>query len=235
VRVVLLHAFPFDERMWELQLGALGGHDVLTPHLYGLGASMDDWAASVAERVGGSPSNTVLQGDGVAVVGASMGGYCAQRLLAHPDVRALVLVGSRAEADPPERRQARDETIRLIREEGVAALWEKQRPVLFPENAEEGVVARARALALDQAPEELATGVAAMRDRPDSTELVRETGAQLLVLRGEHDPFLGGDEAQALAASARSGRSHTFAGSGHLPSLERPEEFNEVLTEFLGV
>jgi len=194
---------------------------------------MDEWAASVAELVGGSQSNTVLQGDGVVVVGASMGGYSAQRLLAHAHVRALMLVGSRAEADPPERLPARDETIRLIREEGVAALWEKQRPVLFPENADEGVVTRARELALDQDPEELATGVAAMRDRPDSADLVRETGAQVLVARGEHDPFLSGDEAEAMAASARSGRSHTFAGSGHLPSLDRPEEFNELLTEFL--
>ena len=233
MKVLLLHAFPFDERMWEPQLAALAQHDVLAPHLYGLGSSMDEWAASVAELVGGSQSNTVLQGDGVVVVGASMGGYSAQRLLAHAHVRALMLVGSRAEADPPERLPARDETIRLIREEGVAALWEKQRPVLFPENADEGVVTRARELALDQDPEELATGVAAMRDRPDSADLVRETGAQVLVARGEHDPFLSGDEAEAMAASARSGRSHTFAGSGHLPSLDRPEEFNELLTEFL--
>ena len=233
MKVLLLHAFPFDERMWEPQLAALAQHDVLAPHLYGLGSSMDEWAASVAELVGGSQSNTVLQGDGVVVVGASMGGYSAQRLLAHAHVRALMLVGSRAEADPPERLPARDETIRLIREEGVAALWEKQRPVLFPENADEGLVTRARELALDQDPEELATGVAAMRDRPDSADLVRETGAQVLVARGEHDPFLSGDEAEAMAASARSGRSHTFAGSGHLPSLDRPEEFNELLTEFL--
>jgi pimeloyl-ACP methyl ester carboxylesterase len=223
MRVVLLHAFPFDERMWEPQLAALGEHEVLAPHLYGLGTSMDDWAAGVAERVGGE----------VAVVGASMGGYCAQRLLAHADVRALVLVGARAGADPPDRRQVRDETIRLIREEGVGALWEKQRPVLFPENADEGVVARARALALEQDPEELASGVAAMRDRPDSTEPVRETDARLLVARGEHDPFLSAEEAEALASSARDGRSYTFAGCGHLPSLERPDELNELLTEFL--
>jgi pimeloyl-ACP methyl ester carboxylesterase len=162
-----------------------------------------------------------------------MGGYCAQRLLGNENLQAVVLIGARAGADPPDRRQVRDETIRLLREEGVEALWEKQRPVLFPEEADEGVVARARELVLEQDPEELATGVAAMRDRPDSTALVRETDAKVLVARGEHDPFLGADEAQALAASARSGGLHTFAGCGHLPSLERPDEFNEVLTELL--
>jgi pimeloyl-ACP methyl ester carboxylesterase len=215
VKIVLLHAFPFDERMWGEQPPALGEHEVLIPHLYGLGATMDDWARSIAG----------LGAD--AAVGASMGGYCAQRLLEHADVRALVLVGSRAEPDTPERLEARNQTIALVQEQGVEALWERQRPVLFREDAEEGVVERARAIALAQDAEELATAVAAMRDRPDSTELVRRTDAKVLVARGEHDPFLSADEARSLSASF-----HTFEGCGHLPSLERPEEFKLVLEEF---
>jgi pimeloyl-ACP methyl ester carboxylesterase len=223
MRIALLHAFPLDERMWEPQREALRDHELLAPHLYSLGGSMDEWAKRVAEQADGP----------VVVVGASMGGYCALRLLAHADVRGLVLAGSRAGVDPPERRRARDETLRVAREEGVAALWEAQRPGLFPEDADEGVLARARALTLEQDAEELANGVAAMRDRPDSTELVRETDGPVLVTRGEHDSFLGGEEAEALAASAGKGRAYTFARCGHLPSLERPDEFNRVLLDFL--
>jgi pimeloyl-ACP methyl ester carboxylesterase len=215
VTTVFLHAFPFDERMWE-------GFDGFAPRLYGLGESMDDWAQAIAG-----------QGEGLAVVGASMGGYCGLRLLAHADVRALVLVGARAGDDPPERRQARDETIRLIREEGLERLWEVQRPALFPEDADPQVVERARALVLEQDPGQLANGVAAMRDRPDSTPLLRETDARMLVARGEHDPFLSAEEAAEMAASARDGRVHTFTGCGHLPSLERPDEFRRVLDDFL--
>jgi pimeloyl-ACP methyl ester carboxylesterase len=211
VKILLLHAFPFDERMWE-------GYEGVAPRLYGRGESIDEWAQQLATEHEGP----------LAVVGASMGGYCAQRLLLHADVRAAMLVGARAGADPPERRQARDDTIRLVREEGVAALWEKQRSVLFAEHAEEGVVARARELAVDQDPEELATAVAAMRDRPDSTDLIRETEAKILVARGEYDPFLSVEEAIAMSDSF-----YGFYGSGHLPSLERPQEFNELLTEFL--
>ena len=213
MKVLLLHAFPFDERMWE-------GYEGVAPRLYGRGDSIDGWAQQLAAEYDGP----------LAVVGASMGGYCAQRLLAHADVRALMLVGARAEPDPPERLRARDETIALLREEDVEALWERQRPVLFTDEAD---VATAREIALGQSAEELATAVAAMRDRLDSTGLVRETEAKVLVARGEHDPFLSGDEAQALAASTRNGRSHTFSGSGHLPSFERPEEFRLVLEAFL--
>jgi pimeloyl-ACP methyl ester carboxylesterase len=216
VTTVWLHAFPLDERMWEPREG-------IAPRLYGRGANMDEWARQLAAEVDGP----------VALVGASMGGYCAQRLLAHADVRALVLVGARAGADPPERRDVREETIRLIREEGLEALWGVQRPVLFGDDADQSVVERARELVLAQDAEELATAVAAMRDRPDSTELVGETDAPVLVARGEHDPFLSADEAEAIARSARAGRTHTFAGSGHLPSLEQPEEFDRVVEEFL--
>ena len=219
MRTLFLHAFPLDERMWD---GFEGG----APRLYGRGPNLDTWA----EEITGSG---LLQGEPVAVVGASMGGYCAQRLLAHARLDALVLVGSRAEGDAPERRKARDETIALLREQGVEALWAKQRPVLFPDDAAEEVVARAREIALDQSAEELADAVAAMRDRPDSTALVRETEAKVLVARGEHDPFLSAEEADALASGARNGRLHTFEGCGHLPSLQRPEEFRRVVEEFL--
>jgi pimeloyl-ACP methyl ester carboxylesterase len=105
--------------------------------------------------------------------------------------------------------------------------------VLFPADADESVVERARQLALDQDAEELATAVAAMRDRPDSTGLLEETNAKLLVARGEHDPFLSADEAEELAWFGRDGRTHTFLDCGHLPSLERPLEFELVLDDFL--
>jgi pimeloyl-ACP methyl ester carboxylesterase len=226
VTVVLLHALPLDERMWEPTRKALRsvGAESVAPRLYGRGRTMEDWAASILGEV---------DGGGLVLVGASMGGYCAQRLLAYADARALVLVGARAGADTPERRQARDETIRLIREEGLEALWEKQRPALLAADADPAVVERARQLVLSQDPEELTTAVAAMRDRPDSTDLLRETAAPVLVARGEHDGFLTAEEAEAMAAAARNGTTHTFAGSGHLPSLERPEDFNRVVEDFL--
>jgi pimeloyl-ACP methyl ester carboxylesterase len=216
VTTVWLHAFPLDERMWD-------GFDGDAPRLYGRGDSIDGWARELA-------SSTLLQG---AVVGASMGGYCALRLLAHADIEALVLIGSRAGDDPPERRQARDDTIRLIRDEGLERLWEVQRPLLFPEDADPEVIERAHTLVLGQDLEELAAAVAAMRDREDSTPLLRETPARVLIARGEHDPFLSAEEAEALAAQARDGRTHTFAGSGHLPSLERPDEVRRVVEDFL--
>jgi pimeloyl-ACP methyl ester carboxylesterase len=161
------------------------------------------------------------------VVGASMGGYCALELVrqAPERVRVLVLVGSRVEADSPERREGRARTLELIREGGAEALWDDMRPKLFPPGGTDAV-AFARGLALEQRPDELAAAVEAIRDRRDSMEVVAGFERPVLFAAGRADPFVSPEEAPP-SAEVRA------FDTGHLPSLERPEEFDAVLAEFL--
>lgn len=224
MNVVLLHAFPLDARMWEPQRDVLVGHEVLAPDLYGLGSSMDEWARAILAQVDGD----------FVVVGASMGGYAALALagLAPQRVRALVLAGSRADPDDAERLERRGVTIELIRNGGPAALWDDMRGKLFSADADPAVVERARALALDRDPEELIRGVEAIRDRADTTDVVESLVAPVLVAVAEDDPYVPRAVAEDLAARARDGRIAIYEG-GHLPNLERPEEFNRALTALL--
>ena len=109
MKVLLLHGWPVSERVWVRQVGALrdAGFEVATPHLYGRGASIDDWAAQLLREIDGP----------LVVVGASMGGYCALALARRAPERVvgMVLVGSRADADSFERRRFRLETITELR------------------------------------------------------------------------------------------------------------------------
>jgi pimeloyl-ACP methyl ester carboxylesterase len=225
VRIVFLHAFPLDERMWEGQLDAFADYEVMTPNLYRLGRSMESRAEAVLESIQGP----------VAVCGASMGGYCALAIARRAPERltALALLGARADADAAERRSARAGTIELICSEGPAGLWEDMRPKLFPDSAPERVVERAKQIALEQDPDELVAAVEAIRDRPDSSELVASLRIPVLIAVGEQDAFVSVEEARATAASARDGRLHVFEGAGHLASMDRPDEFNRVLEDFL--
>jgi pimeloyl-ACP methyl ester carboxylesterase len=213
--VLLLHALPLDERMWEPQRAPFP--DAVAPRLYGRSSSMEGWARGILDEV---------EGD-FAVVGASMGGYCALEVVrqAPERVRGLALVGSRVEGDSPERRAGRARTLDLIRSGGAEALWEDMRPKLFPPGETEAVEF-ARALALEQRPDELAAAVEAIRDRRDSTEVVLHFERPVLFAAGRDDPFVAPNEAPPSA------EVHSF-DTGHLPSLERPEEFNAVLAEFL--
>lgn len=219
--VLLLHALPLDERMWEPQRAAL--EDVVTPRLYGRGNTMEAWAGSILAEVSGD----------LVVVGASMGGYCALEIArqAPERVRGLVLAGARIDADSPERREGRAKTIALIREHGAQGLWEDMRPKLFPPD-ETDAVEFARRLALEQRPEDLLAAVEAIRDRRDSNDVVAGFERPILLAVGEADPFFSPAEAEQAAGAAPSAQVRVFA-TGHLPSLERPDEFNAVLAEFL--
>src|SRR5437870_544638 len=145
--------------MWEPQRPVLDGHEVSAPRLYGRGPTMDAWAESVAAETEGE----------LAVVGASMGGYCALALArrAPERVRALLLVGARPDADFDERRAGREDTIELIRNEGLEGLWQMMLPKLFHDEsaADEHLVYRDT--------DALVTAMGAIRDREDSTDVVR--------------------------------------------------------------
>jgi pimeloyl-ACP methyl ester carboxylesterase len=226
VKVVLLHAFPLDERMWQPQRDALGEHDVNTPNLYELGgSSMNAWAQRLLAE---------LEGD-LALVGASMGGYAALAMArqAPERVRALLLAGSRPDADSPERRAGRADTIRLIEEEGAAGLWENQRAKLFGAEAPERTVDLASEMTLARGQDELVRAIGAIRDRQDNSGLLTSLEAPIVFASGAGDLFFPVDEARRFADGARNGRLVVFDRSRHLPSLEQPAEFNQTLLGLL--
>jgi pimeloyl-ACP methyl ester carboxylesterase len=204
VKVLLLHGWPVSERVWTPQISALrdAGYDVYAPHLYGRGASIDDWAAHLLRDLDGP----------LAVVGASMGGYCALAIARRAPERVvgMVLVASRAEADSFDRRRARQEMI--------AELGAGRRPDLADADADL---------------QHLAVAQEAMRDRLDLTGVAASFGGPLLVCVGDQDELVSVDEAQELAERALDGRLEVFPGAGHFLAVDQPERFNEVLLEFL--
>jgi pimeloyl-ACP methyl ester carboxylesterase len=212
LKIVLLHAFPLDERMWESQRAVLSEHDVVAPRLYGRGRTMDAWADSLAGEVEGE----------LVLVGASMGGYCALAFARRfPErVLALLLVGARPDADSDQRRAGRADTIQLIRDEGPDGLWRAMVPKILSKGA------HADPSLLHRDADELVGAVEAIRDREDSTDVARSFARRLRFVVGEFDPFVSASELEGFDV-------REVAGVRHIVNLERPDEFNEILGEFL--
>jgi 3-oxoadipate enol-lactonase len=227
--LLLLHAFPLDARMWEAQEPAFEaeGYPVLAPNLPGRepATSFDVWA----ERVLG-----VVDGPFVPV-GISMGGYLAFELWrqARERIPALVLADTRAGADTPETRAARDDQISLLGEAGFDPFWESLAPKLFAPDTDPILVERARAIASEQPITSLVAALEALRDRPDSQETLPTIDSPALVIVGEEDSLTPPSESEALVAAMARARLVTLPGTGHLTALERPDEFNKAVLDFL--
>ena len=143
-----------------------------------------------------------------------------------------MLVGSRADGDAPERRPLREEWIRIARAEGGEGLWEAAAKKFFTDGADPAIVERAHQIVVEQDPEGLVRAVEAIMNRPDSTEAVT-SGIPLLVVAGAEDHLIPPEVARELAAASPNGRAEVLDACGHLPAMERPDDFNPILATFL--
>ena len=222
--VLLLHAFPVGPEMWEPQLEALAGYDVRMPSLVGRGDSIDDWARQLLAETGGD----------LALIGASMGGYCALAIAkqAPERLRGLALLGSHASADPPEGKVWRDESIARVREGGPLAQWQAMRDYAIGPDADPAV----SKLLTDSVAGLDAAGViqelVAMMARGDTNDVVKSLACPLLMIAGEHDEGVIA-ASKKLVELAPDGELVIVPGANHLVSVQRPDVVNPVLLGFL--
>lgn len=238
--LLLVHGFPLDSGMWEAQLTGLAAQAyVIAPDLRGHGRSdvppgpctMDQHADDLAGLL------DYLGVQKAIVVGLSMGGYVAlafwRRYAAR--VAGFGLIDSRANADTPEGRAARDATIQRIRERGVSILAEEMLPrLLAPENLRNEQIAGAvRDIILRQSAEGMIASLAAMRDREDSTATLPTINVPCIVIGGEDDVITPPDVIVATGEAIPDARPIIVVNAGHLSPIENPVEVNMALRELL--
>lgn len=242
--VVFLHAFPLQAAMWDYQIEALEATNrCIAIDLPGFGqspppdapdeASMQGWADLVTEAL------DQLGVVSATVVGASMGGYLAMALLRHhPDrVGGLVLVGSRARSDDPsvaQRRTAQQDQLREGAEVGSLAKETVEGLLSSGSMNRTELVDYVHALADGADAEGWIAALEAMKDRPDSMLLLRQSDVRALVVVGELDRVTPIAEAMSLR-SLLKGELVIIPNVGHLPNVEDPLAFNDALVSFLGV
>jgi 3-oxoadipate enol-lactonase len=235
--LVLVHAFPFDARMWRATAPALASRcQVIAPDLRGFGGSeLGDGKHSIADMA--DDVSALLDGLGIgraAVGGLSMGGYVALAFAHRHASRLdrLILADTRAAADTDKARAGRADAIALVEREGVAALVERQLAALLSASASEAIKQQVRELG-QQRPEGVCAAIRALRDRPDRRSELAAIACPTLVIAGEEDSISPPDEMAELAAAIPNARLARIPGAGHLSNLEKPGEFVAAIADFV--
>ncbi|HMA47256.1 MAG TPA: alpha/beta fold hydrolase [Frankiaceae bacterium] len=240
--LVLLHAFPLDARMWAAQQDGLADvAHVLAPDQRGFGGSpLGDDPPSLDRAAEDVAALLDARGlSGVVLGGNSMGGYVVMACLRHPAVReklaGLVLVDTRAGADPPAAAANRHRIAEAVLAEGSGILFEELPNLLGGTSRRErpDVVRRVRELAGAASPAAVAWAQRAMAARPDSLPTLRAADLPALVVVGEEDGVAPPEEAQAIAEAMPDARLVGVPRCGHLPALEAPEALDAAIRAFL--
>lgn len=221
MKLVLLHPLPLDASIWPDQVKGLA-EAVVAPTLYSLGGDIRAWARAVLDFTGDGP---------MTIVGNSVGGSCAieMALLAPDKVRALVLSGTKAGHDPDP--TSRDEALRLLTHEGVAAAWARYWEPLFGPSADDKVIRLAADVADAQGAAAIANGVRVFHSRPSRDYFLDSWHGPVWVVAGEHD--IRPERARMTARRLKDGRFREVKGAGHYVPIEAPNEFSRIVAEAL--
>ena len=238
--LVLLHAFPLSSAMWDAQLERFPTLRVLAPDARGVGDSSPFFDAPSVEQMARDVAAWLdyLGIERAIVGGCSMGGYTALEFARHfPNrLRGLILCDTRADADAPEAKAARDETIAFARKHDSLALANRMLPrLLCPQTLADkpAIAERVRDLARPLSGEVAAQLVAALRDRHDSSALLNSIRVPTLAIGGREDP-LSPPEVMAQMATRIKGAHHvTLENAGHLSPLEQPEAWNHAIETWM--
>ena len=238
--VVLVHGFPLSHRMWDAQAAALADrYRVITPDLRGFGASAstepftlesqaDDLHALLAQ----------IKATPCVLGGLSMGGYItlAYAKKYPADLRALMLIDTKAEGDTPEGKQARDKMIELARKDGSRAVADQMLPKLLAKDAattRPQVAQALRQIMESQPPQTIEHALAALRDRPDRAADLSSINIPTLVLVGDQDAITPPEVAERMARGINAAELVVVQGAGHMAPMEQPEQVNRAIRMFL--
>jgi 3-oxoadipate enol-lactonase len=241
--LVLIHGFPLHAAMWQPQLDSPpAGWRVFAPDLRGFGSDAN--AAGVDRLTMDLLADDVavqLQAAGIdraVICGLSMGGYVAFALLRRAPglVRALVLADTRAGADSDEARSTRLDNARRVRDEGTGFLVDDMLPKLLTDTTRRDrpeVEAEVRQILQAAPADSVAAALLGMAEREDSTGMLPSIDMPTLVVVGAEDVVTPPAAAREMADAIPGARLEVIDGAAHLSNLERPDEFNRILSAFL--
>lgn len=236
--LLFLNALGASMAMWDDQMAPFQERfEIVRYDVRGHGKSSTGSRSELTMEQLALDALAVLDACGIArahLCGLSLGGMTAMYLARHwPDrVLKVALCNTSPHMPPRENWEAR---IEAARTQGLAGLTEATLGRWFtpafhaaaPERVE-----RIREMLLGTDPNGYAACCAAVRDM-DQRESIKQINATTLVIGGAHDASAPPAVAQAMTEAIPDARL-VMLEAAHLSNVERTDEFNTALLEFLG-
>lgn len=171
------------------------------------------------------------------LVGLSMGGYVAFEVLRQDPARVvrLVLFDTSARADDDLTRRTRKGLIDLSRRGRFKGITQRLLPrLIHPDRLADAELTRsimvmAEAIGRDA----YLRQQTAILNRPDSRSMLAGITCPTLVVCGRQDALTPLTRSEEIAAGIRGAQLQIIEDSGHLTTLEKPDEVNRILVRWL--
>ena len=226
-RLVFLHGFGEDERVWS---------DFLPFHSFTFSTICPGYAewtdcATLADYARKIVASLPLSGDFI-LVGHSMGGYIALEIASQfPErVKKVVMLHSTFVADTQEKKINRDRTLELLKKKGTGFFIGPFLPNLFATASQELIstlASRYRELSAAG----LIAATKAMRDRNDFTTFVQNTNIPFLFILGEQDALISPESITRFVTKSVV----ILPNVGHQGTYEAPEAVAMAINQFVHV
>jgi len=225
--LLLVPGLTCSARLWGPQIEALWrfGPVMVADH------RRDDSVEAIARRIlQDAPPR-------FALAGLSMGGYIAFAMLRQAPERIvkLALLDTSARPDMPEQTAGREIQIAMAQSGRFAELPEQSiERYLHPDHQSDPVLTGlVRRMAEDTGSEAFVRQMRAIMGRPDSRPLLGAIRCPTLVLVGDGDVATPPEVAREIAAGIAGSTLVVVPQCGHLSTLERPQEVNAALSDWL--
>ncbi|GAB5406411.1 MAG: alpha/beta fold hydrolase [Aureliella sp.] len=241
--LMLVHGFPLDHTMWDAQIESLASsYRVLAPDMRGFGASTnygDNYSiADLADDLEYARHH-LANDQPIFLCGLSMGGYIAleyhKRHGKH--LAGIILADTKPQSDDDATKAAREAMADRV---GKVGSWEATRgmlPKLLSTRRATGKDTTTADVArmLRRAPaSSVASAQRAMARRADFASQLSSISVPTLVVAGEDDVICPPDATRKWAADIPQASMEIINGAGHIPPMETPAAFNELLERFMG-
>jgi pimeloyl-ACP methyl ester carboxylesterase len=242
IPLLFIHGYPLSRKIWLPQLTGLSdeakmisidlrGHGESFPFegTYSMDLLADDCKRLLHEIGIESP---------ILVCGLSMGGYVTMALYRkYPGIfKGMILTSTKPGPDSAEGKANRDIAIKDAYEQGANYIANNMlqkivSPITFSTQAD--LLKNIYTIMAGTSINGIIGALQGMKERPDSTTILSQVKCPVLIIHGEDDRLIPVKDAELMHQHIPNSQFVVIPQAGHLPNLEQPDGFNQVIRDFI--